>query len=330
MQKGMKGYLFNLIIYTHEKRRSEYFHHIVHEFIEKYPCRVIFIQGDKQTTDIRTQKIEDRNTCDQLIIKTSPSCIQKVPFVILPYIIPDLPIYLVWGQNPMSDNPILPYLEKLATRLVYDSECSKNLQEFSRKVLAKIENLTIDFMDVNWAQICGWRDVIAQTFHSVEKLDQLNRVPEILIKYNKIDDPLIKHAAIQAIYLQGWLAAQLKWEYQSITCENNNIVLEYLSQKKPIKVILQPQERPTLVQGQIFEITFNDPQAISTTLTLAEKQSKVMVYLSTSEKCELPFSLPIRNIFRGLTAMKEIFYNRSSPHYSNMLRILSTIQWKEY
>jgi len=48
---------------------------------------------------------------------------------------------------------------------------------------------------------------------------------------------------------------------------------------------------------------------------------------STEEKCELPFSLPIQDLSKGLNAMKEIFYNRTSPHYTDMLNVLKQIPW---
>ncbi|MCP5507554.1 MAG: hypothetical protein H7A37_04555 [Chlamydiales bacterium] len=44
--KATLACLFNLIIYTHEKRREEYFRNLVDTIIEKFPCRVIFIQAD--------------------------------------------------------------------------------------------------------------------------------------------------------------------------------------------------------------------------------------------------------------------------------------------
>ena len=64
-------------------------------------------------------------------------------------------------------------------------------------------------------------------------------------------------------------------------------------------------------------------------MTLAEKQSKVMIYVSTPKKCELPFSHPVPDLSKGLTAMKEVFYYRISKHYTNMLNILRQIPWKK-
>ena len=334
VKNTIKGYLFNLIIYTHENRRSDYFQHIVKAFIEKYPCRVIFIKSSKELKQdfLEASTVFDKTldgTCDQFAINVSQSLLHKVPFVILPKLIPDLPIYLVWGQNPTSDNEILPHLQKLATRFVFDSECAKDLRDFSSKMLEKIAELKIDFMDVSWADISGWRDAISQTFHSPEKLEYLQQCIRLLIKYNNVESEIIQHSAIQAIYLQGWLAAQLGWKFEAITY-NDEIILTYKLPQSTLEVVLQPQDRPTLDRGSVFEVEFQGMNEVKTTMTLAEKQSKVMVYLSTPEKCELPFSHPVPDLSKGLTAMKEVFYYRVSKHYTNMLKVLKQIPWKEF
>lgn len=320
----IKGYLFNVIIYTHEKHRSEYFKHIVSTFIENYPCRVIFIQSENTLESAPATELPNA-ACDKIQIQSSLSTLDQVPFKVLPLIIPDLPIYLVWGQNPVSDNVILPTLLKLATRFVYDSDCAKDLQEFSVKMLKKSGELRIDFMDVGWAYISGWRDVIAQTFNSPEKLAYVNSCDEITINYNSFEDSLTLHPARQALYLQAWLAAQMEWSYQSITNEDGSVVIKYQTPNTITQVILKHQKRPKLSQGRIFEVAFHDRKENTTTLSLAEKQEKVMIYFSTPQKCELPFSFPIPDMEKGMNAMNEIFYNRVSDHYKNMLHVLSQI-----
>lgn len=333
-EKETRGHLFNLIVYTHEQRRAEYFFHVVKTFISKYPCRVITIQGDKEadhdyleTTDINGSEISE--TCDHLVVKASSSYLPFVPFTILPHLVPDLPVYLVWGQDPTSDNEILHHLQKFATRLIYDSKCTFNLKTFSKKMLSKIEELDIEFMDVGWAQIAGWRDVISQVFDTEEKISFLNQCQKILIKYNKLDEGIEKRCSSEAIYLQGWLAAQLHWRYRSNGNRNDDIIIQYANPQGDIEFTLHPQKRQSLRNGRIFEIEFCSKDNMFFTLSLAEKLSKVMVYLSTPEKCELPFSLPISDISMGLTAMKEIFYYRTGAHYGKMLHVLEEIDWKE-
>lgn len=325
-QERIKGHLFNVIVYTHDPNRSAYFHQIVNPFIEEYPCRVIFIEGDlaseRDYLEIHAiTPTENAHSCDQLDIRVSSSSLSKIPFVVLPHLIPDLPIYLVWGEDPVSDLPILSQLQKLATRFIYDSGCAKNFPAFSQKILDKIDRLPIDFMDIAWAKIAGWRYVIAQAFHSREKLDFLRRCHQILIKYTPPDD-------IEAVFLQGWLAAQLQWKFQSLTSDEHIQTIHYTNDSHNLGVTLFPQERPTLRQGRIFEIALESVDQTTITLSLAEKQAKVMVYLSTPEKCALPYSFPITDLEKRHHAMKEIFYHRATHHYHHLLQLLGEIKWK--
>lgn len=330
----IRGHLFTLIVYALEEKCSEYFQRVVQPFIEKFPCRVIFIRSYAEQGKNKLQAPlithDSQNTkCDQIVIQVPQPLLHTVPLLVLPRLVPDLPIYLVWGQNPTSDDENLPVLQNLATRFVFEAECATNLQEFSKKMLKNIADLKIDFMDVSWANIGGWRDVFSQTFNTAEKLTYLHQCNRMLIKYNPSNTEVKQHSAIQAIFLQGWLAAELKWNYQSISY-HDGIFITYKTPFTPIEVHLSPQERPSLSPGRIFEVEFENMSRVTTTLTLAEKQSKVMIYVSTPEKCELPFSLPIPDISKGLTAMNEVFYYKAGSHYQHMLETIKQIPWEGF
>lgn len=325
MDENIKGHLFNLIIYTQDERRSKYAKNLVHTLVERYPSRVIHIEAQTERKNDQQLEISQRN-CEQLTISSSLSSLDEVPFIVLPYLIADLPIYLFWGDDPTASNPILPKLEKLANRIIFDSECTADLQEFTLKMLNKISKLDIEFMDISWAQISGWRDVVSQVFNDAAQLDYLNNCNEIEIKYNQLDDPYIEHDSVQAIYLQGWLSAQLNWEFDSLNEINETHIIRYINRT----ITLSPQKRPTLPPGQIFEIGFKNSNGLETTLTFADQQSKVMVYVSTPDHCYVPYSLQLQLMQKGMTAMKEMFYFNPSHHYKNMLRSISKIPWKHF
>jgi len=329
MKDKIKGHLFNLIIYTHEKRREEYFHQMVHTLIDKFPCRVIFISADKDANEDLLELSDASNDHEQFNIKCSFNHLSHVHSVLLPHLVADLPIYLIWGQDPTADSELLTSLEKLADRLTFDAETTTDLQEFCKKMLYKVDALNIEFMDISWAEMSSWRDVIAQAFHSQKKLEYLYNNQTIRIKYNKLNDPFIKHDAIQAIYLQGWLAAQLNWKSPSLSESNEGINIQYDNHGTPLTLSLLPQERKTLQPGQIFEVSFNDNK-LKTTLTFAEQQSKVIVSRYSEDHCQVNYSLPLVALEKGMTAMKEMFYYRPSTHYNHMLKAVSEIPWKTF
>lgn len=325
MEKEIKGHLFNLLIYTTEKRRADYFEKMVHSLIEKFPSRVIHIRCDKERgKHVKLEPCDHK--CEHLTLSTSLENLSEVPFVLLPHLVPDLPIYLLWGDDPTADNPILPKLEKLATRLIFDTECAGSLQTFAQKMLNKVETLNIEFMDISWAEIAGWRDVISQVFNSKSQLKYLRNCNYIHIKYNQLQDDYINHDSVQAIYLQGWLAAQLEWKFKKLEEIDGEHHLTYEKRK----VVLTPQKRRTLNPGLIFEISCIDDNNLKTTLTFADQQSKVMVYISTPDHCEVPYSLQLQAMQTGATAMKEMFYFRPSHHYRNMLKAIGNTPWENF
>lgn len=327
--------LFNLVIYTSEEERTAYFGKLFAKISEKFPSRIIFIQlTDKPSAEkdlIKRLQVEGSNKTtkpgEQFIIKASAEQLKQVPFTLLPMLIPDLPIYLIWGQNPVLDKVILPQLQKFATRLVYDSECDRNLQNFSQDMLKKIGELKCDFMDIDWALISGWRDVISQVFDNQAHFDVLQDCKSIDIKYNILDTTPLKRKATQAIYFQGWIAAQLGWQYCSFEKDKDLFKIQYAHDKDEVTVTLHPVEKQNLAPGSLVEVGLVSSRDSSLSFSLDEKQSKILVYYSTPERCELPFSLPLPNLQRGLSFMKEVFYHRADQHYLNMLSIISKTPW---
>jgi glucose-6-phosphate dehydrogenase assembly protein OpcA len=329
----IKGRLFNLVFYTDEEQRFRYFQQLFSHIIDKFPCRIVFIQ--KSNLEIQPEKMVQKidlsqtaqKTGDQFLIQTTSEQLSQVPFVLLPLLVPDLPIYLIWGQDPISDQKILPQLLRYSTRLVYDTQGCANLQSFCREMMKKNKELT-NYMDIDWALISGWRDVIAQIFSVPGRLPILQDCHSVGIYYNHLATPSIKRLAIQAIYFQGWLAAQLKWHFQSIEkTENGTWKIHYHSHWGEVVVTLHPKESPYLPPSSLSGIEFLTVNHCALSISLHEQQSKASVNLSTPEKCELPFSLPIPNLQRGLALMKEVFYHPSGVQYLNMLKLISEMSW---
>ena len=144
--------------------------------------------------------------CDQIVITSSFQNLKRIPFIVIPHLVPDLPIYLIWGQDPNCDSELLPAFEKFATRLIFDSECTQNMQQFSSQILKKIESIKIDFVDRNWALIGSWRKVLSTAFDPPEKMEALRLSKRIEITYNDRKTDFISQCETQSLYLQAWLS----------------------------------------------------------------------------------------------------------------------------
>lgn len=332
----LKACLFNLVIFVTDDQKAAYLNNLAHDILERFPCRIIFIKGDmapdKDQLNIHVAneivtKSNKKIPCDEMIIDVGSQKLSRVPFLVIPHLVPDLPIYLLWGQDPTSDNEILPFLEKYATRLIFDSQCTTDLQHFAKEMLILIDTATATLMDFNWAHISGWRDILAKVFNDPESIKRLRHAQNIRIVYNRKKTEFALNNETKAIYLQAWLAARLGWKFTSMQYENGSRFVTYMGPKQEVKIELMPDEETQLLPGAIirFEI-----QAEGNEYQIIRKQnlSKVTVHVTTEDRCELPFTLSLPDLTRRSVFMREVFYTAVNVHYKQMLQAIAPIKWE--
>lgn len=337
-EKKIKACLFNLIIYTKEERRADYFKDIIVAIIEKFPCRIIFIQRNSKSDEdylnvtVSNEIYNQGNatiTCDEITIQVSGKLIERVPYIISPHLVPDLPIYLLWGEDPTLDDEVLPYFQKFADRLIFDTECTGDLTHFSTLMLDKIGALKMEIMDLNWALISPWRDVINQIFRSEQKIENLRHSKQIVIKYNNAKSNYFHHNEVQALYLQAWLASRLCWEIVKAEREGEAIHLKYKTEQGPLQITLLPENQPNLRYGAIVKLDVETYEDKTYSVCRQYTLHKVIIHISDDTHCDLPFTLPLPDLKRGFNFMKEIFYEKTSVHYLDMLKQLAKTDWKK-
>lgn len=333
----VRACLFNLIIYTDESRRVSYFHDMILRIIEKFPCRIIFIQTettpnhDFLTANISTETIslgDSTIACDQITLKAGGNQISRIPFIILPYLASDLPIYLLWGQDPTKKNDIFMHLQKFATNIIFDSESTDHLQKFSQIVLKLINTLNIEIIDMNWTRTSGWREVLAKIFNTPERSQQLANCKLLKIRYNNRPNEAFRHQAIQSIYLQAWLATQLGWEPRSIICENNILRFSYLNKNKNLLTVdLSPEIEEHLPSGVVLSVEAVTESQNSFAIARKDSSPFVRIEISSKETCELPITLLLRNQQRNFSFIKDLFYGGTSEHYPKMLQTITKMEF---
>ena len=360
--EGTHGCLFNLLIYTQDERRTLYFAEMVKMIRTQFPCRIIFITANPKATEnlfhvyTQTEKNPDGTgfLCDQVFIEAAGQDIQRIYFLLLTLFVPDLPIYLIWGQDPTVECTLLPHLEHFATRLIFDAETTDDLQQFCRDMLSRMDSSPIQVVDMNWARIQGWREVVAQIFDSQERLEQLAHANTIEFIYKSHPSALFLHPKTQAIYLQGWLASRLKWQFLKAEKENGFQVIYYQShdpvdfqsnnqmthpdqtgtptQNLPPKKVqirriqLTPISNPAFESEEILGMSVSGDHDYNCTITRITPD-QVKVHASNQSQCELPFVLLMPTLRSGRSFMQEIFYQKMSDQYASILHLISLTRW---
>lgn len=334
--EGAKGCLFNLIVYCQEPLRKAYFTDMVKTIKTQFPCRIIFITGDPSAKEnvFNVKTTIEKNAdgsgflCDQIFIEAAGQDVNRVYFLLMPLLVPDLSTYLLWGQDPTTEHTILPHLEYFATRLIFDAETTENLQQFSREMLNRMNSSPIQIIDMNWARIGGWREVLAQIFDSSERLEQLATAMKIELKYNSQPSELFFHPETQAIYLQAWLASRLKWQFQKAEKEDETQILHYQnSQHKPCRILLTPFCNPKFECEEILEMEVLGDEDYSCHIKRTTPD-QVKVQASNQYECGLPFLLLMPTLSSGRSFMQEIFYQKASNQYKEMLKLVSLVKWR--
>ena len=332
----MRACLFNLIIYSKKDQRLHYLDTIIQKVIEKFPSRVIFITHDEKAfcddlkinVSIMTAKEgENEIICDLIEVAASQKDHPLIPFVILPHLLPDLPIYLVHADDPSDKDPISLKIEYFVNRIIFDSESTTNLPLFAASVLLHREQTKAEVADLNWARMEGWRLLLAYVFRSEEDLNLLKHATNIHIHYNSVISENLCHTNIQSIYLQGWIASQLGWKFQKVIKEKESLSFFYETDYFPVVVFLHPSEMKDIPPGRIISVLIETNNEYTFTLKRKlENPYQVLIEKSSLEFCSIPTYFILDKNPTGQSLVKEICHKGTSEHYLHLLTLLSTIK----
>jgi len=317
----LRASLFNLIVYTHKNKRVDYMTVVIDKLLERFPSRVLFITVDDSSdeeimkTGVALVPVGEGVACDLITIELSRKTKERAPFLILPHLLTDLPIYLMWAADPEEDRPISSAIERFATKVIFDSESSGKIDCFAGALLAHhtAENLPIS--DLNWARVKPWRTMLSTVFSEKEKTPLLEHMKEIHIEYSK-------GSAIQALYLQGWIAIKLGWEMQTTGHDEETLCIGY----EGVSVFLTPKESKDLPAGAILSVRLITAQ--EETCHFQRRQDNpgaVSFEMTTPEKCEIPLAFAMDKYESGQSLLQEIFNARTSNSFLSLLPLMKTL-----
>lgn len=301
-EKGIKSRasLFNLIVYASSEARSKYIKTLLSKLTEKFPCRILFLnlrQNHKLAFNISAE-VKENIPCDFIEITLSESDEKKAPYLLLPLLIPDIPIFALWGDDPTLDKTILPALYPYVDRVVFDSFCIEDIHSFAERMLARHD---AKFRDVNWAAISGWRQILASTIDNPQGIEHVKKAHEVIIEYNGDESPGLPNPGIQAYYFKAWLQAKLHYGDK-------------------VKINLVPLSNHGSRPGDIISITINGEN--HSIFNYRRKNFACQIHIEFGDYCEMPQNLPLAHVQRGFRFWREIFFEDISQDYRLMLQHL--------
>lgn len=324
-ENRMRASLFNLVVFNKLSKRTDYVRSIVQKVVEKFPCRTLFITQDPDTknsylkTAVSVLMPNQTIACDLIDIGVAGKEIEKVPFLILPHITPDLPVYVLWTEDPSSDHALFLPLTKIATRMIFDSESADNLFTFANTLLSLSENTKIEIADLNWARTQGWRNLIASVFDTTEKFQDLAEISQLKITYNSRESEFFCHLKIQAMYLLAWLSSRLGWKLKS---GDKNLHFQFDKTEALIEsVFWEKLGSGTVISAEMTTSKGDHFQASR----IKERYHYVLIHYSSPNSCALPYEFVLGQTKTGQSLVNEICMKGTSLHYLDMLRELVII-----
>lgn len=314
----MRASLFNLLVVAPKNKRTDYVRTITLKVLERFPSRVIFTTIDRTPNDTIDASVSLKGAhdvvCDFIDLQASKQTQTQIPFIILPHLLPDLPLYILWGEDPVQDNPTSHELEKWATRMIFDSEVTDNLAAFATTLLTHAKDCEI--ADLNWGRLESWRDLLASTFYSFDRLETLKKAQKICITYNAYETPFFCHTKIQAVYLQSWLATQLGWKLT----QTENDTFHYGT----LTIELKAANNQDLPPGTVISLDIFTPTDIHFAFSRDPKHPyHIRTVICDIEKCDIPTLFVFSKAKSGLSLVNEVTHNGTSPHFLKVLEFLS-------
>ncbi|MDB5077220.1 MAG: glucose-6-P dehydrogenase subunit-like protein [Chloroflexi bacterium] len=159
---------------------------------------------------------------EQVLISADGAVGERLPSIVMPLLISDLPTYVWWPGDPPSEDSFWRYITGTCRHFIINSrEFSKPLESLSRYAsLSRNARKYQTFGDLSWRQLSPWRELVARFFDNQYYRPFLNGVESVTIDYSggskwEMADGAAN--ACPALLLAGWLSSRLGWS--AVNCE---------------------------------------------------------------------------------------------------------------
>ncbi|MGI0134242.1 MAG: glucose-6-phosphate dehydrogenase assembly protein OpcA, partial [Candidatus Micrarchaeaceae archaeon] len=299
--------LFNLIVISYDLERALYCQELVRIITERFPCRILFVRAEKETGyDVLRQTLStqyvgaDNSTivCDLLTIEASSKQLERVPYLIIPNIVPDLPVYVVVADDPTQDSSILQQLEQLAARIIFGTPHIDNMSRFAGSIRKLLTCNGKQFVDIHWARSKGWREVLAKVFADPEKLEALQTASNANIVFTAPPGHETNRYEPQVLYTQAWIASQCGWKLEKIEGPRSTPTITYTTKTGTIKVALGVLDSAILDHGALWSLEVTGSSGHHFLISHERTARHVIVHASSAERCEIPYTIFMTNYQR--------------------------------
>jgi glucose-6-phosphate dehydrogenase assembly protein OpcA len=218
---GTRTQVLNLVAYADDAATMERIVATLAALVDHHPSRTIVAMLNSRggaemdarvQVDCRPMGTTGLRVCSEhVIVEASPRALRRVPNVVLPLLVGDLPVVFWWPGEPALREPLLYDLLRPANRFVVDTLGFVHVERslVTLDALRHRPGVGVDLADLNWGRLLPWRELVAQFWDVPSWRAHLHRVDLVEIELGKPADGRSNRA--QALLLAGWLASRLRW-----------------------------------------------------------------------------------------------------------------------
>ncbi len=147
--------------------------------------------------------------CEEISILASLAALPRLPGVLLPLLLPDLPVVLWWPDEPHLEWPVARGLTGAADLIIVDSRRFGDPAAQYRRLAA----LARPIADLSWQRLRGWRELAAGMFDGQAFEEYPARIERVMVESTGGPAPARGDRTFWAegMLLGAWAASRLKW-----------------------------------------------------------------------------------------------------------------------
>lgn len=332
----IRAAFFTLIIYTSQEHALAY-QKLMQSVILKFPCRVIWIKEEKKgepylKTNVRSEAVASNVFCEIIELEGCGSFMERIPFIVLPYIISDLPLYLLWTEEPEVDNKVFSFFAPLARKIILDPTMIENYPKYFKGALEFIKTYPNKVSDLAWNSLKSWRQLLVSLFDTEESINSFQNCDEITISY--CANPKSKNK-IAILYFQMWMATLLDAQFQSMKKDQHEWQFKYSGKMKEITITCLPfpgadyQTLPPILPPNSLMSLEIEGCTDHGHYIFKRNQNTRQVFFQFSDKncCELPHCQYLSGMTEGQEIIEEFFFQTENTNYRKILEKVEQISW---
>src|SRR5881227_2981799 len=221
----VRACVLNLIVYVSGQEERAEVDELLEAVVERHPCRAIVLVADRAASEARLDAYVStrcqlstpgaKRVCgEQVTIEAAGPLVETASTAVAPLLVPDVPVFLWWKDNPHYDDKLFNRLSEMADRVVIDSASFDQPHQYLLRLAEILKSGKLHLSDINWGRLTSWRSLVASFWDVSDYRASLEQIEKVAIEY---DPPDRSHDEIapKALLALGWIASCLGWTVEA-------------------------------------------------------------------------------------------------------------------